>query len=282
MGEQRRGELARYDDKARQFVPYSSGLAADWVSFSRDGQWISYVAMPDDTLWRSRLDGSQRRQLTFPPFQVFEHCWSPDGAKIAFMGRKPGKPWQIFVVSRDGGNPENLVSEEQAETDPSWSPDGRYVVFSYMPWAGAQQTAGIMRVDTHTHTLDSLPGSEGLMAPRWSPAGHYITALTNTSLALKLFDVASQKWSPLVTANVNFMTWSRDGTYFYFDTFGEDSAYYRVRISDRKLERLVDLKGIRRPYEFIGPYSGLAPDDSLLIIRDTGTQEIYALKLQLP
>jgi len=282
VGEQRRGELARYDGSARQFVPYLSGLAADWVSFSRDGQWISYVAMPEDTLWRSKLDGTQRLQLTFAPLQVFELCWSPDGAKIGFMGRKPGKPWKIYVISRDGGNPEELVSESQAETDPSWSPDGRYVVFGYMPWAGAKATSGIMRVDLQTHTLDSLPGSEGLMAPRWSPDGRYVTALSNDSLALKIFDVRSQKWSPLVTANVNFMTWSQDSTYFYFDTFGEDTAYYRVRIGDRKLERLADLKGIRRPYEFIGPFSGLAPDDSLLVIRDTGTQEIYALDLQVP
>jgi hypothetical protein len=78
------------------------------------------------------------------------------------------------------------------------------------------------------------------------------------------------------------MQWSKDSAYFYFDTFGEDPAFCRVRIADRKVERLVSLKGIRRPYAFIGPFSGLSPDGSLLIVRDTGTQEIYALDLQLP
>jgi Tol biopolymer transport system component len=283
VGDQRRGELARYDGKARQFVPYLSGLAADWVSFSPDGQWVGYVVLPDDTLWRSKLDGSQRLQLTFPPLQIFELCWSPDGTKIAFMARMPGRPWKIYVISRDGGNPEELVTGDQAETDPSWSPDGSYLVFGHFPLdTGPKTTLAIMRLDLRTHKLDSLPGSEGLIAPRWSPNGRYVTALTKDSLGLKLFDVKSQEWSPLVTAKVNFMAWSKDSTYFYFDTFGDEPAYYRVRISDRKVERLVDLKGIRRPYEFIGPFSGLAPDDSLLIVRDTGTQEIYALDLQLP
>jgi Tol biopolymer transport system component len=240
--------------------------------------------LPDGTLWRSKLDGSQRLQLTFPPLQIFEVVWSPEGTQIAFMVRMPGKPWKIHVISRDGGNPEEVAPEDQAETDPSWSPDGKYLVFGHSPWLdiGGRTRFTIMRVDWRTHKLDFLPGSDGLIAPRWSPDGLYVSALTKDSLGAKIFDVKSQEWSPLVTAKINFMEWSKDSTYFYFDTFGEDSAYYRVRISDRKVERLVDLKGIKRPYEFIGPFSGLAPDDSLLVVRDTGTQEIYALDLLLP
>jgi hypothetical protein len=43
----------------------------------------------------------------------------------------------------------------------------------------------------------------------------------------------------------------------------------------------VDLKGINR---YIGPFqwNGVAPDGSLLLVRDISTQEIYALDLQLP
>ena len=284
VGDQRRGELVRYDPKAREFMPYLSGLAADWVAFSRDGRWVAYTSMLDETLWRSKLDGSDRLQLTFSPMQSFEMVWSPDGTKIAFMAKTPGKNWKIYVVSRDGGNPEELAPNDQAETDPSWSPDGRYILFSHLPWldTGPRTTLSILRVDLNTHKLDSLPGSEGLIAPRWSPDGQYVSALTKDSLALELFNVKKQQWSPLVTANVNFMAWSRDSRYFYFDTFGEDPTFSRIRIDHRVVERVADLKGIRRSYEFIGPFAGLAPDDSLLIVRDTGTEEIYALDLQLP
>jgi len=63
-----RGELVRYDGKSREFVPFLSGISVDQLDFSRDGKWVVYVSNPDGTLWRSRADGSERLQLTSPPF----------------------------------------------------------------------------------------------------------------------------------------------------------------------------------------------------------------------
>jgi Tol biopolymer transport system component len=54
IGVQRRGELLCYETKSKQFMPYLSGISADTVDFSKDGQWITYVAVPDGTLWRSK------------------------------------------------------------------------------------------------------------------------------------------------------------------------------------------------------------------------------------
>ena len=56
-----------YDTKSRQFSPFLGGISAEYVSFSRDGQWVAYVSYPEGTLWRSKLDGSSRQQLTYPP-----------------------------------------------------------------------------------------------------------------------------------------------------------------------------------------------------------------------
>jgi hypothetical protein len=53
----------------------------------------------------------------------------------------------------------------------------------------------------------------------------------------------------------------------------------RVRIRDLKLERVADLKNFRET-GYLGLWLGLASDDSLLILRDTGTQEVYALDWQ--
>ncbi len=58
-------------------------------------------------------------------------------------------------------------------------------------------------------------------------------------------------------------------------------ALSRVGISDRKLERLVSLKGFRRTGNF-GPWFGLTSDDSPLLVRDVGTDEIYALDWDAP
>jgi hypothetical protein len=79
-----------------------------------------------------------------------------------------------------------------------------------------------------------------------------------------------------------FPNWSRDGKYIYFHSFGSDAALCRVRVTDHNLERIASLKGIRLTIPPIGTWCGLAPDDSPLVLRDVGTQEIYALDLQLP
>jgi hypothetical protein len=77
------------------------------------------------------------------------------------------------------------------------------------------------------------------------------------------------------------MTWSRDGKTLYFDTFLQsDPAFYRVRMNDLKIERLLSLKSLRRAQGVFGPWCGLAADESPLTLRDAGTRDIYALEWQ--
>jgi eukaryotic-like serine/threonine-protein kinase len=98
VGIQRRAELVRYDSKSGDFVPYLGGISAGDLDFSRDGQWITYVSYPDNTLWRSRPDGSARLQLTYPPMRAALAHWSPDGKQIAFSGADPGRPWKVYLI----------------------------------------------------------------------------------------------------------------------------------------------------------------------------------------
>ena len=109
VASERRGELVAYDRKSGQWTPYLSGISAEGVSLSRDRQWVTYVSFPDGSLWRSRLDGSQRMQLTYLPLQAYQPWWSPDGKQIAFMGISTDRHWHIYVVSADGGSPEQMT-----------------------------------------------------------------------------------------------------------------------------------------------------------------------------
>jgi eukaryotic-like serine/threonine-protein kinase len=286
VGSKPRGELVQYDSKTRQFVPYFSGISADGMAFSRDGEWVAYVTFPEGVLWRSRLDGSQRLQLTFLPMRVLLPRWSPDGKRIAFMGAAPGKPWKISLVSTEGGSSQQLLPSERNERnemDPNWSRDGNSLVFGDAPWleGGPSGSVAIHLLDLKTHQVSTLTGSEGLYAPRWSPDGRYICALSPEDLHLLMFDFTTQKWVELVNMFASYPSWSRDGKYIYFDSpFGEDPALLRVRISDHKLEKLVSLKGFRRSGFYY--WFGLALDDSPLVVRYAGTREIYALDWDAP
>ena len=102
IGSQPRGELGRFNQKTQQFEPYLSGISADGVDFSKDGQWVTYVSYPEGSLWRSKADGSERLQLTFPPMQVILPRWSPDKKQIAFTAMLPGRPAQNYLVSANG------------------------------------------------------------------------------------------------------------------------------------------------------------------------------------
>ncbi|MBZ5515100.1 MAG: protein kinase [Acidobacteriia bacterium] len=282
LGSLARAELARYDAKSHAWMPYLSGISAEGLDFSRDRQWVTYVAYPESTVWRSRLDGSQRLQLTFPPLRVAVPRWSPDGKQIAFMGQAPGKPWQIYIISADGGEPQQPVPSERDEHDPNWSPDGHSLVFGFFPFPEAK-TPGIRVLDLRTRQVSLLPGSEGFWSPRWSPDGRYIVALTPDAQELVLFDFKNRQWSELTKLNGGYLSWSQDGRFIYINTLDPiEPAFCRVRISDGKIEPVVSLKGLRRAWGTWGEWAGLAPDDSPLVTRDVGTQDIYALDWEAP
>ena len=285
IGEQRRGELLRLESKSGQFVPYAGGISAEDVDVSKDRQWIAYVSYPEGILWRSRVDGSQRLQLSMPPMEVYLPRWSPDGKQIAFAAAVPGKPSRIHVVEADGGKPVQLTAENHYETDPNWSPDQKALVFGDAPWldGSAPGSAVIHILDLKTRKVSTLSGSEGLFSPHWSPDGRYVLAMSLDPLRLMLFDFSIQKWTELLDAPAAYPNWSRDGSYVYFiNPYVAAPTIYRIRIKDRKLEMVTSLRRDRLGWNIAGKWMGLAEDDSLLVLRDTGSEDIYALDWQTP
>jgi len=289
VGELQRGELARYDLKTQQWASYLPGLAAEHLDFSKDGEWVAYVTYPDGDLWRSKTDGRERRQLSFPPMRASTPRWSPDGKQIVFAARAPGKHWKTYLISAEGGTPQQQTPEEHVaddqfkearshvnigdERDPGWSADGKTLVFG--------SNGAIHFLDLSTRRVSKLP-APGWYSPRWAPDGRYIAALGSRS-SLLLFDTTTQKWTELAPRQVMWPHWSRDGKHIYFAGFSEnDRALFRVRIGDQKVERLASLKDFRLANGVWGPWFGWATDDSLLVLRDVGAQDIYALEWQTP
>jgi Tol biopolymer transport system component len=280
VGQKLRGELTRYDSRSGQWVPYLSGASEEFAAFSRDGQWVAYASFPDGSLWRSRIDGTDRLQLTSLPMQALMPSWSPDAKRVAFQAMKPGQPWNINVVSTDGGTPEPVWTEPRNQTRPTWSADGTSIAFSYFP--GPETANGIQVVNLATHERTKLPRSEWLLIPAWSPDGRYIVARHSDHHVIKLFDLQTQQWTELVRSELNWFNWSHDGRRVYFEQHGDVHAVMRVSLDTRKVEKVVSLQNLKRAGANGSFWFGLAPDDSPVVLRDTGTQEIYSLDWEAP
>jgi hypothetical protein len=87
---------------------------------------------------------------------------------------------------------------------------------------------------------------------------------------------------PETSTNSVSGAWSRDSKYIYFDSIESVPKLYRIRIADHSVEPVASLQSIRLAPTYGGSLGGLAPDDSPLVARDVGSQEIYALDLELP
>jgi hypothetical protein len=109
--------------------------------------------------------------------------------------------------------------------------------------------------------------------------------MTENSKKLMLYDMKNSKWSEWVSepGAVAFPAWSSDGSYVYFGRVSTaEPSFRRVRVGENHSELLIDLKDLPRYSSPIGPWSGITPDGSALLVRNLSTDEIYSLDLELP
>jgi DNA-binding winged helix-turn-helix (wHTH) protein/Tol biopolymer transport system component len=284
IGEQLRGELVRYDAATGQFVPYAQGISADHVAFSGDGQWMAYVEYPESVLVRSRADGSERRQLTFPPMRASDPQWSPDGTQIAFQATAQiGANDKIYLVSSNGGVP-ILAGPERSDrqTYPSWASDGGSILFSSSD--ETESNAVLDTLDLKTERVSELPGSTNLYWGQVSPDGRHVVALEKTAQNLTLYDMVSHK-TQAVAGPADYPRWSADGQYVYFSTLyfrtRETGGVYRWKMSTNTTETVVRYPDFRLAGVW-GVSYGLTPDGAPLLLRDLSTRDLYALDVELP
>jgi DNA-binding winged helix-turn-helix (wHTH) protein/Tol biopolymer transport system component len=283
VGEQWRGELLRYDVRSHSFVSALQGRSADHVTFSRDGQWMAYIDFPEGGLVRSRADGSDRRQLTFGPMRAYNPQWSPDGTQLAFEATAgPGAPRKIYLLPRDGGAP-ILAAPDRSDRQsyPSWSSQGTSILFTGLEESGTK--SALYSVDLEGHRVSTLPGTDGLRKGQISPDGRQIVALAEYNLVV--YDPVSHSIRTLAKV-ADYPHWSADGTFVcfrtpYFLNPVEDPGIYRWVVSTNKIEKLASDPDFRLN-GLDGVWSGLAPDGSLLVLRDLSLLDLYVLDIELP
>jgi Tol biopolymer transport system component/DNA-binding winged helix-turn-helix (wHTH) protein len=278
-GAHKRSQLRRYDAATRQFIPYLREIGmAGRTEFSRDGTRVAWVSTSDGGLWQSRLDGSQRLQLTSGPMRVFMMRWSPDARSIAFMGKEPGKTWKIYSIATEGGKPQIVSEDARNQADPDWSPDGKTIVYGRSSEYMAEDSTpkSIQMVDLTTRQVSTVPGSEGLFSPRWSPDGRYLIAMPLDQRKLMLFDIASKKWTEMANGTFNNPVWSKDGKYIYYQSYDEGSPIRRMPVGGGRVEEIADFRDLQ-PGATVG-YWGIASEDAPIASFHFLTADIYSVE----
>jgi Tol biopolymer transport system component len=275
VGRVPQGAMQAYDPAQKRLLPFLGGLAAAEFVISPDKNWMVYVDYPQHHLWRSRLDGSERFQLT-DIYSVMPR-WSPDSKKIAFSD------WDnIYMVSADGGIPEKLIPNPNQEVWPAW-PDVKSIAFNDYPVKG--HFIGIKVLDLATRKISIMPGSDGFYMPTWSPDGKYMVAAGQDPPRLMLYSAQAGTWKTLRAFDrpSGSWVWSNDSKFLYRnmpDAGPEQAAgFYRLTVPDGEWSQITSFdKFIAVAAESQGAFLSVTSDGQPAIMINTSIDQIYSAK----
>jgi len=216
--------------------------------YSPDGAWIAFTSDQGggDNVWVAKRDGSGARQVTKETFRLLNSpVWSPDGQWIAarkhFTSRRSlgaGEIWLYHVSGGEGLQLTTRTNEQKDLGEPAFSPDGRYVYFSYDATGGSSfeyskdstgQIYVIDRLDRSTGDRTSfVTGPGGACRPTPSRDGKKLAFVRRARFATELFvmDVASGEAHPVYAPLERDMqeTWAIHGVYPAFAWLPDDSG----------------------------------------------------------
>jgi len=295
VGDNPQIELLEADPAGRSFDSPPLGLrAAAFTSFSPDSRHVAWLNAADGSLWARRIDGaagasesagafaSDRIELIGPPTRIFNMTWSPDGRQLAVMASQPGAPWKIYLIDAEGGQPRMLLAEDRNEADPTWSPDGKTIVFGRLPdrMDSERLPKAIYVVDVATRKVAEVPGSEGLFSPRISPDGRYIAAVRLDQRALMLFDRTTQRWTTLSNRGVGDPIWSHDSRYLYFQDFlAAGKPIYKLALTTGNTELVSTIDSLGTIPVLDYRLIALAPGDRAVISARISNVNLYSIRL---
>jgi Tol biopolymer transport system component/DNA-binding winged helix-turn-helix (wHTH) protein len=283
-----RGELVRYNATTKQLEPFLAGISADMLDFSRDGRSVVYAPFPGNVLYRANADGTDVQQVISIGSHPVVPRLSPDTSQIAYVEDSFDEPNSIYTVSSHGGTPVRVFPENKCcnESDPTWSPDGTRLAL-WMESPEGKTESELKIVTLSTHEISYLPPPpKRTWSPRWSPDGRYIVCLTKPypdTDGMEIYDFNTNSWRVLLTGTAaNWPSWSHDSRWIYYlsgpKSRGNRVEMFRISPHGGTPEPILDLQDFRGTGYDFGWY-GLDVNDNPLLLRDAGTNEVYALTL---
>jgi eukaryotic-like serine/threonine-protein kinase len=269
LGRLDQGAMQVFDPKTESMAPFLDGVSALSFVISPDRQWMVYSEYPTGYLWKSRLDGSERLQLTSAP--GYYQQWSPDGKWVVYSD------WhKLYMVPANGGAPEKLIQTGEFEVAPSWSPDGKSIMFSYYDFT--DEPIGVYVLDLASRKVSAMAGAERYYVASWSPDGKYIVAMARDPSRMMLYNAATKEWKELKRLDVpwGYWIWSSDSKSIYMAVISGQDSIFKLTVPDGAWQKIVGLKSVssRGSDGFIS----LSADGQPVIMSHTGVAQIYALR----
>ncbi|HBL18628.1 MAG TPA: hypothetical protein DD417_18180 [Elusimicrobia bacterium] len=162
----------------------TDNLAVDMMpSWSPDGKKLAFVSNRDGryAVFTMDPDGENETRLTPKEMHAWWPRWSPDGTRIVFncnAGTDFRAPKSfdlalgndICVMNRDGAN-RTMLTDGKRDNDiqPSWSPDGKRIVFISDREKPSARGGHIHLMDSDGLNRAFLKGTEHSFAPSWQP-----------------------------------------------------------------------------------------------------------------
>ncbi|MEL6583777.1 MAG: Tol-Pal system beta propeller repeat protein TolB [Pseudomonadota bacterium] len=157
------------DLETRRTRQLTRGPAIDTApSFSPEGDEIVFESDRGGSqqLYIMGADGSDPRRISFGTGKFGTPVWSPRGDKIAFTKIVGGR-FHIGVMDRDGTN-ERLLTASFLDEAPTWSPNGRVLMF-FRETPGPRGAASLISVDVTGLNLKYVRTPNNASDPSWSP-----------------------------------------------------------------------------------------------------------------
>ncbi len=227
---------------------FGDGIDAS-PSLSPDGRTLLYVTQEPGGRPHLRVSPVARtggaRDLTDGSVSDGAAAFSPDGQSIAFPSGRDGSDG-LFVMSASGGAPRRIVN---GGYDPSWTPDGREIVYSTEPGQdpdGREAPSELWAVDVATGARRRVSETDAV-DPRVSPDGRFVAfwALPVDASGKQFASANRDIWvQPLAGGPRVRVTseeasdwnpaWSSDGRFLYFSSDRSGTMnIWRVAIDPR-------------------------------------------------
>ena len=167
----------------------------------KDDAWTPSEMYPWNRLWVMDVATKKSTQLTRGDFHVTGFSFAPDGKRLAISAQPtPLIPDQfnsdIYLIAASGGQPSPLVKRSGVDTDPAWSPDGKWIAFVSQDgrdtdWYTDNYLCVISPAggEAKNITKDFDERVQGLAGggPQWSPQGDFVTFQSQQRSAVHLF-----------------------------------------------------------------------------------------------